>query len=155
MTTLTRWEPFREMATMRDTMERLFDEPLFEPTRLWRRPLDEFRPALDIAEEDGAYIVKVSVPGVKPEDVEVTLTENALTVKGEVKEDKEVKEENYHLRERHFGSFMRNITLPVAVDANKVEATHENGVLTLHLPKSEEVKPKKIAVKTVVEAKNK
>jgi len=153
MTTLTRWEPFRELATVRDTMDRLFEEPFFTPMRLWPRPLDEFRPAMDVLEEEGAYIVKASLPGVKPEEVEITLTDNTLTIKGEAKADKEVKEENYHLRERHYGSFLRTMTLPMAVDTEKVEAMHENGVLTLHLPKSEAVKPKKIAVKTMVEAK--
>lgn len=74
-------------------------------------------------------------------------------MKGEVKEDKEVKEENYHLRERHYGSFLRTMTLPMGVDTEKVEAVHENGALTLRLPKSETVKPKKITVKTVVEPK--
>ena len=155
MTTLTRWEPFRELATMRNTMERFFDEPLFEPTHLWSRSLDVFKPAIDIAEEDGAYIVKASIPGIKPEDVEITLAENTLTIKGEAKEDKEIKEENYHLRERRYGSFVRTMTLPMTVDPDKVEATDENGVLTLRLPKSEEIKPKKIAVKTGVEAKQK
>jgi HSP20 family protein len=120
---------------------------------LWPRPLAEFRPALDVAEEEGAYIVKASLPGVKPEEVEITVADNRLTLKGEVKADKEVKEENYHLRERHYGSFMRAMTLPTGVDTEKMEAVHENGVLTLRLPKSETVKPKKIAVKTVVEPK--
>ncbi|MEZ4867488.1 MAG: Hsp20/alpha crystallin family protein [Caldilineaceae bacterium] len=155
MTTLTRWEPFREVPTMREAMERFFEEPLFEPMRFWTRPLDEFRPAIDVAEEDGAYIVKASVPGVKPEEIEITLSDNMLTIKGESKADKEIKEENYHMRERRYGSFMRCMTLPTAVDSNKVEATHENGVLTLRLPKSEEAKPKKIAVKTMIEAKKK
>lgn len=152
MTTLTRWEPFRELATMRNVMERFFDEPFFEPMPLWPR-LAEFRPAMDVAEEDGAYIVKASLPGVKPEEVEVTLTDNTLTIKGEVKADEEVKGEHYHLRERRYGSFLRTMTLPMPVNTEKVEAVHENGVLTLRLPKSEVVKPKKIAVKTIVEPK--
>jgi len=155
MTTLTRWEPFRELATVRNAMERLFEEPFFEPTRLWSRSLDEFRPALDVVEEDGAYVVKASLPGVKPEDVEITLADNTLTMKGEAKEDKEGKEENYHLRERRYGSFMRTMTLPMTVNADKAEAVHENGVLTLHLPKSEEAKPKKITIKPMIEAKKK
>jgi HSP20 family protein len=153
MTALTRWEPLRELATMRDVMERMFEEPSFTPVRLWSRPLDKFIPALDVAEEDGAYVIKASLPGVKPEEVEITLTDNTLTMKGEAKQDKEVKEANYHLRERRYGSFLRTMTLPVAVEADKVEATHENGVLTLRLPKSETIKPKKIAVKKVIEAK--
>ena len=83
----------------------------------------------------------------------MTLNEGVLTIKGETKEDHEVKEENYHLRERHFGSFMRRIALPSNVDAEHVEATNENGVLTLTLPKAENVKPRRIEVKKTVESK--
>lgn len=146
-TTLTRWEPFREMATLRNAMDRFFDEPIFEAPRLWSSRLDEFALAVDVSEEDDAYIVKASVPGVDPDDVEVTLTDNVLTMKGESREDKEVDEKDYHLRERRFGSFSRSLTLPMSIEEGKVEATHDNGVLTLRLPKSEEVKPKKIAIK--------
>ncbi len=94
--------------------------------------------------------MKASIPGVDPNDVEVTLTDNTLTIKGEVKEETDVEERNYHLRERRFGSFTRNVTLPLPVDADKVEATHENGVLSLRLPKTEAVKPKKISVKKMI-----
>jgi HSP20 family protein len=152
MTTLTRWEPLRELATMREMMDRFWDEPS-DLLRSWPRMLSEFRPAIDVSEDDGAYIVKASVPGVKPEDVEITLTDNMLTIKGEAREDKESKEKNYHLRERHYGSFLRNISLPMGVKTEKVEATNEHGVITLRLPKSEEVKPKKIAVKTATNGK--
>jgi HSP20 family protein len=152
MATLTRWDPFREMATLRRTMDRFFDEPLFETALRWPRE-EAFSLALDVAEKDDSYIVKASVPGVNPEDIEVTLTDNVLTIKGETKEDKEVKEENYHLRERHYGSFMRSITLPMAVNVDKIDAVNEHGVLTLTIPKSEAVKPKKIAVKTTVNGK--
>ena len=80
------------------------------------------------------------------------LTDNVLTIKGEMRADKEINEENYHLRERRFGSFVRSVTLPTAVDADKIEAVNENGVLTLTLPKAEAVKPKKIEVKKLVNA---
>jgi HSP20 family protein len=149
MTTLTRWEPLRELVTMREMMDRFWEEP-FDLRRAWPRPLGEFRPAVDMSEDDGAYIVKASLPGVKPEEVEISLADNILTIKGEAKEDKETKEENYHVRERRYGSFMRSIALPMTVKSEQVEATNENGVITLRLPKAEEVKPKKIAVKTVV-----
>jgi HSP20 family protein len=148
MTTLTRWDPWREMTALRRTLDRFFEEP-FE-TRMampWR--FDEFTPAVDMVEEEDAYIVKASLPGVKPEDVEVTLQNNVLTIKGETKEDKEIKEENYHLRERRFGSFMRSLTMPTAVKADKIEASNEDGVLTVRLPKSEADKPRKITVKAI------
>jgi HSP20 family protein len=148
MTTLTKWDPFREMMSLSRAMDRMFDDTIRFP-RLWENQ-DNGGPALDVVEKEESYIVKASVPGVAPEDVEITLTDNVLTIKGETKEDKEDKQENYHLRERHYGSFMRSIKLPATVDADKVEAVNEHGVLTLTLPKSEAVKPKKITVKSTV-----
>jgi len=148
MTTLTRWEPIRELATLRNAMDRAFGEA-FEFPRQWERQAT-WGPALDVVEKDDSYIVKASVPGVAPEDVEITLTDNVLMIKGETKEDKEGNQENYHVRERHYGSFVRSITLPTTVEADKVEAVNEHGVLILTLPKSEAVKPKKITVKTTV-----
>jgi HSP20 family protein len=119
----------------------------------WR--FDEFEPAVDVAEEETAYIVKAAMPGVKPEEVEVTLHNNVLTLKGEAKADKEIKEENYHLRERRYGSFMRSLTLPAGVKAEQIEAKHEDGVLTVRLPKMEEDKPKKIAIQTMTNGNGK
>jgi HSP20 family protein len=85
--------------------------------------------------------------------VEITLADNVLTIKGETKQESDTTEKNYHVRERHYGSFMRSVTLPIAVNADKIEATHENGVLTLHLPKTEAAQPKRISVKTTVNGK--
>lgn len=153
MNTLTRWEPMRELQTMRSLMDRFFDEPFFSTPSLWSQRGENFPVPLDLIEEEGEYVVKASMPGVNPEDVEITLTDNVLTIKGETKSESESKEANYHVRERHYGSFMRQIALPMPVKAEEVEATNENGVLMLRLPKSEAVKPKKIAVKTTVEHK--
>jgi len=136
------------MASLRRAMDRLWDESFAFPQQ-WDRQAD-WGPALDVMENQDNYVVKASLPGVAPEDVEITLTDNVLTIKGETKQEKDDKQENYHLRERHYGSFMRSITLPVSVDADKVDATNEHGVLVLTLPKSEAVKPKKIAVKATV-----
>ena len=152
MTALTRWDPIREMSTMRNTLDRFFNERLFDLPLVWERNGENVSLALDVAEEADMYIVKASAPGVKPEELEITVTDNVLTIKGEMKEDKEIKEENYHLRERRFGGFMRSVTLPAPVNADKIEAVHENGVITLTLPKSETVKPKKIEVKKMVTA---
>ena len=152
MTALTRWDPIREMSTMRNTLDRLFNERLFDMPLMWERNPESMSLALDVAEEADKYIVKASVPGVKPEEVEITVTDNVLTIKGETKEDTEIKEENYHLRERRYGSFMRSATLPAPVNADKIEAVHENGVITLTLPKSETVKPKKIELRKMVTA---
>lgn len=154
MTMLTRWEPERELATMRRMFDRFFGEP-FEPRFMMPGRLNEFELMMDLAEDENAYIVKAAIPGVKPEEVEVTLQNNVLTLKGEAKEDKEIKEANYYLRERRYGNFMRSVTLPTAVKAEQIEAKHEDGVLTVRLPKSEEDKPKKITVKTTTNGNGK
>ena len=150
MNNLSRWEPMRELQTMRTLMDRFFDEPFLAAPQLWSQRNDGFTLPLDVIEEEGQYIVKASMPGVEPDQVEITLNDNVLTIKGETKGESDKNESNYHVRERRYGSFMRHITLPNAVNSEQVEATHENGVLTLRLPKSEAVKPKKISVKTTV-----
>jgi HSP20 family protein len=154
MTTLTRWEPWRELATLRREFDRFFDEPFGARFAMPWRP-SEFEMMVDLAEDETAYIVKATVPGVKPEDVEVTMQNNVLTIKGEAKADKEIKEENYFMRERRYGSFMRSLVLPTNVKAEMIEAKHEDGVLTIRLPKSEEDKPKKIAVKATTSGNGK
>jgi len=154
MNTLSRWEPTRELQTMRSLMDRFFDEPFFTAPQLWSQRGENFPLPLDLIEEEGQYIVKASMPGVNPEDTEITLADNILTIKGESKHESENDGSSYHVRERRFGNFMRQLTLPMSVDAEQVEATYENGVLTLRLPKTEAVKPKKISVKNTVEAKS-
>ena len=158
MKTLTRYEPLREMTNFSRAMDRVFDrfmdESLFDMPTLWQRGNGQANGlALDVVEQDDKFVVKASVPGINPEEIEVTFTDGLLTIKGETKEDHEVKEENYHLRERHYGSFMRRIALPTNIDAEKIDAANENGVLTLTLPKAEEVKPRRIEVKKMVESK--
>ena len=153
MNTLSRWEPTRELQSMRSLMDRFFDEPFFSAPSLWSQRGDTFPVPLDLVEEEGQYIVKASMPGVNPEEVEITLADNMLTIKGESKQESDEDKGNYHVRERRYGSFMRQIALPMSVKTDEVEATHENGVLTLRLPKMEAVKPKKIAVKPTVESK--
>jgi HSP20 family protein len=152
MTTLVRWDPFRDMTALRNMMDRLVDEPVFENAALWQRSGGDYALALDLLEDDDAYTVKASVPGVDPGDLDVSLADNVLTIKGETHDENDVEEKQYHLHERRYGSFSRSVTLPVTVDADNVEATHENGVLTLRLPKSEAVKPKKIAVKKMIQS---
>jgi HSP20 family protein len=133
-------------------MERFFEEPFFSGAPTWsqQRNGGAWNLALDVAEDADAYTVKASVPGINPDDIEITLTDNVLTIKGETKTERENKETNWHVRERRYGSFMRSVTLPATVDADKVEATNEHGVLTLRLPKAETVKPKRISIKNTV-----
>ena len=146
MTTLVRrWDPFREMAQLRATMDRLLNEtrnlPVASDETIWMLPLD-------VSETEDAFLVKASIPGVNPDDIDISLTDNVLTIKAEIKAEKEIEEAQYHLRERRFGVFSRSITLPTAVDADNVEAIYENGVLNLTISKAEEVKPRKIEVHT-------
>ena len=158
MTNLTRWEPFRELSDMRRNMdrmmERFFEEPLLAANPTWtqRNGGGAWSLPLDVSEDADNYVVKASVPGINPDDIEITLTDNVLTIKGENKEENESKESNWHVRERRYGSFVRSVALPAPVNADKVEATNEHGVLTLRLPKTEAVKPKKIAVKNTFSA---
>ena len=139
---LTRWDPYQEMIQMRNAVERLFDNT-YTPTPA--QPVT-WGLALDVVENDDAFVVKASVPGINPDDLEITFTDNVLTVKGETKSEEEVKDAVYHLRERRFGFFSRSISLGDRISADKIEANYENGVLTLRLPKAEEVKPKRIAI---------
>jgi HSP20 family protein len=154
MSTLIRWDPFREVQTFRQMMDRMMDESNMGGQRAWPQAGDGFPLALDVAEDQDKYIVKASIPGVDPNNIDITLTDNVLTIKGETRQEKDVDEKNYQIRERRYGSFTRSIALPAGVDPEKVEAIHEHGVLTLHLPKTEAVKPKKIAVKGMIDSQS-
>jgi HSP20 family protein len=103
--------------------------------------------ALDVAEKPEEFVVKASIPGINPDDLDITYNNNVLTIKGEVKGENEEKDTRYHLQERWSGSFSRSISLPSGVNADTIQASYEAGVLTLHLPKREEVKPKRISIK--------
>jgi HSP20 family protein len=142
---LTRWNPMRELDTMRTMMDRLFDDSFMGPQLTWERA-SRWDLALDVAENEDHFIVKASVPGVAPDDLDITLTDNVLTIRGEVAGDNEIAHDRYHLRERRYGQFMRSVTLPTAVDSDNVSATCENGILALHVPKAEEVKPRRITI---------
>jgi len=143
---LTRYDPVQEMLSLRNVVDRLFDSGLGQMENS-TRPLAWGLP-LDVVETDEAFIVKASIPGINPDQVEVTFTDNVLTLKGEVKAEQEVRETRYHLRERRFGSFARSITLGARIDGDKIQAEYEHGVLTLTLPKAEELKPRRITVNT-------
>jgi len=146
MSNLTRWEPMRDMVTLRDAMDRLFDEAF---TRPWFSDGGSGMgmPAVDLYQTDDDVIVKVAVPGMKPEDVQISVTGDTLTVKGEIRQENDSKEKAYHIREQRWGSFERTITLPTAVRSDKAQAEFENGILNVTLPKAEDVKPKTITVK--------
>jgi HSP20 family protein len=141
---LTRWDPFQEMLNLRRTVDRLFDNASAD--NVWAQPT-AWGLAVDVVENKDDFIVKASVPGINPDDLDVSYTDDILTIKGEIKSDNEVKDNQFHLRERRYGSFTRSISLPTKIKADAIEASYQNGVLSLRLPKAEEVKPKRISIK--------
>ena len=143
MTVLTRWEPFREFSTLQDRMNRLFRESYNEGGRDESLTASSFAPAVDVYEDEHNVTLKIEVPGIDEKDIDIRLENNTLTVHGERKIEKE---ENYRRVERQYGSFTRTFTLPTTVDAEKVSATYDQGVLKIALPKKAEAKPKQIKV---------
>lgn len=147
MNWLSRRDPWREMMSMRNAMDRVFDNMLLGSQSDWQPAVWDL--AMDVSETDDEFLVKASIPGVKPEDLDISYNNNTLTIKGEVKEEREEGEESrYHLRERRYGQFARSISLPSTVDADEIEANYDAGVLTLHLPKAEAAKPRRISVRS-------
>lgn len=145
MSNLTRWEPAREMLTLREAMDRLFDDAFTRPFSMrdgWSAP------AIDMYQTDDEIVVKASLPGIKADEVQINITGDVLTLKGEVKHEEESKDKAWHIREQRWGSFQRSVALPTNVVADKAKAEFENGILTVTLPKAEEVKPKTITINT-------
>jgi len=128
-------------------MDRIFEEAFLRPWGRWPTLVEESVLPVDVYETDDAVVVEASIPGVKPEDVDVSITGDTLTIKGETKAERKVERENYIRQERRFGSFCRAVTLPAGLEKDKAEAEFQNGVLRITLPKAEEVKPKSIKVK--------
>jgi len=150
---LVRWNPARELATwpsdlfgIQREMNKMFDG-VFRGTGDEDYSFSSWTPAVDITEHDDEYLVKVELPGVNKDEVKLTLENNILTIRGEKKQEKETKKENYHRVERSYGSFQRSFTLPAAVKSDKIDASYKDGILTVSLPKAEEAKPKQIEVK--------
>ncbi len=142
---IQRWEPFREIVSLRDAVNSLLQESFVRPGSLLANGGHAMVP-LDIAETENEFIVKASLPGVRPEDVQITAHGDTLTIRGEIKAEEEKKGEHYHLRENRYGQFQRTVTLSIPISADKAQAHFENGVLTLTLPKAEEARPKQIKI---------
>ena len=139
---ITPWRPLREIEDWERYLEDFFGRPM------WRLPAEErgWMPALDVFEKGDKFVVKAELPGMKEEDIDVSVVGNTLMIKGEKKTESEVKETDYYRSERAYGSFYRSVPLPSTVDADKIKADFEDGVLEVSLPKSAAIKPKKIAV---------
>ena len=140
------WDPFREMMTLRNRVDHLF-ESMFARPRGERLATIFDEPALDMYESEGKLKVDIPLPGVKPEEVELSISGNTLTIKGEHKAKEEVKEADYYRHEMRYGAFTRAVTLPATVDTKQAEAVFENGVLTVSFPKVVTEEPKRIAIK--------
>ncbi|HVL89510.1 MAG TPA: Hsp20/alpha crystallin family protein [Actinomycetota bacterium] len=143
MTNLSKWDPFRDLLGIQTEMTRLFDRAYGDNgtgARMWAPPVD-------IAETPDGYRVVIELPGFGPDQVDVTVTDGALTVKGERKFYTDVAEESFHRVERRFGAFQRTVALPTQVQADRIEASFDNGLLTIDVPKAEAVKPRRIEIK--------
>jgi HSP20 family protein len=146
---IVRWEPFRDLVSLQERMNRLFDES-FRGVARGSGEEDwvsgAWAPAVDIYEQDGNIVLKAELPGIDPKDVDVRVENNILTLRGERKLDNEVKRESYHRVERSYGTFTRSFTLPNMIDTEKIKAEYKDGVLRMILPKKDEAKPKQIAI---------
>lgn len=144
MSSLIRWEPARDVMTLREAMDHLFDDAF---TRPFGTMNNSSMPAIDMYQTDNEVVVRAALPGIKADDVQINVTGDILSIKGEIKQKEEAKDKAWHIRERRWGSFERNVILPTEVVSDKAKAEFEDGVLTISLPKAEEVRPKTIAVK--------
>lgn len=145
MARIIRWNPIREMAAMQNMMDRVFDEALRTTSNEWAAAGNWL--ALDLVDRGDGYVLEADVPGLTPDDIEITLHDNVLTISGELKQQTLPEGTRRILSERTFGRFRRSITLPETIDADRVEAAYAGGVLRLTLPRSEAAKPRQISVK--------
>ena len=149
MKSIVRWQPFQELTSLQRQMNHLFDNffgrtqwmPFGDNLSPWR-----FGPPADVYEDDQKLTFKVELPGIDEKDVKVEVESNVLTIRGERKLEKDIKEENFRRKERHYGAFSRSFTLPTSVDPDKIEANYANGVLSIDMPKRAEAKAKQIKV---------
>jgi HSP20 family protein len=146
---VSRWDPFQDLLAIQDEMNQLFGRAVGQGSGRSQSQAGErmWAPALDISERKDAYVVTVEVPGIKADDLDITLEDGLLTIKGERRFTQESSEQQFHRVERRYGSFRRSITLPSQVQAEQIEASFEDGVLEVTVPKAEEAKPKKITVR--------
>jgi HSP20 family protein len=146
---IVRWEPIRDLVSLQERMNRLFDESFRGASRAtdddWALG-GSWAPAVDIYEKDGSIVLKAELPGIDAKGVDVRVENNVLTLRGERKFEEEAKKESFHRVERAYGTFSRSFTLPTVVDTNKIKAEFKDGVLKLTLPTREEAKPKQIQV---------
>jgi HSP20 family protein len=140
------WSPFRQLSSLRDEIDRLFDNPLSSLTELSQPFSGGWVPALDVYEDRDNYVVKMELPGMKKDQIDISLHDGVLSVSGERKEEEKHEDAETYRSERFFGRFQRSVALPAAVSAEEVNASYQDGILTITLPKAEEAKPKQITI---------
>ena len=152
---LTRFDPLREFVSLREAMDRLLEDSVIRPAT-WVTDGHGSSFAVDLYETGDQFVLKATLPGVTPDQLDINATAGGVSIKAEVKDEAETKDQAWLLRERRYGTYQRSFTLPTEIDPNRVEASFEHGVLTLMLPKAEAVKPKQVKVKTStpIEAKS-
>ena len=152
---IIRWDPFRDLVTLREKMNRLFED--IYPAQGEERDLlvSSWTPAVDIYETEHELFLTAELPGIEDNDIEIKIEDNTLTLKGERKFEKETKKENYHRVERSYGSFYRSFSIPAYIDQDKIKAEHEQGILKVSLPKKHDLKPRKIEVRKPKQAEAK
>ncbi len=152
-----RWNPWSSLTEM----ERRMDEAMRPPLSLWRRPLFwwapgdgmELMPPIEMFDKKGKLVIRAEIPGIKPEDIDISVDDSMLTIKGERKSESEVKEKDYHRSEMSYGSFSRSVALPAKVHPDKVDANYDDGILEITLSKMSEPKRRKVAVKAKSKSK--
>lgn len=147
MTALMRWDPFRELEEMSDRLNRMVARPAPKTSGKEALTVADWMPTVDISETAGEYVIQAELPEVKKDDVKVTLEEGVLTIQGQRRQEKDEKTTKYHRIERSYGTFVRSFSLPDQVNESGVKAEFKDGVLNLHIPKSEKAKPRAIEVK--------
>lgn len=142
--------PFSELMNLRSAVDRVFDDEFFRP--LWSQPRESLALPLDVTSTADALLVEASLPGVRPEDVEITVENGTLTISGKSVEERKVEDANSIVQEIRRGTFSRSVTLPTGLESDKASATFENGMLSLRIPKAEQVKPRQIKITPVTES---
>ena len=143
---IIRWDPFKDMVTLREKMNRMFEDVFSGRAEDRELQAGTWAPSVDIFETENELILTAEIPGIDEKDVEIKVEDNTLSIRGERKFEKETKEENYHRIERSYGSFYRAFTLPNSVDPERIQAEQENGVLKICMPKRQELKPRKVKI---------